>query len=423
MSIIGSMYNASSALDAFGSSMQVVGHNIANLNTAGFKASRINFADVLPTVYGEMEAGHGVYVVSAHRQFIQGVFESTTNATDLAIGGNGFFVVRDSAGGTYYTRAGQFHLDESYNLVNPEGYLVQGAAGNISLSGRQTLAAQATTSLDMRFNLDAAAITPAAPFPAGDADPSSWMNASNTSMVATIYDSQGADHDLTFLFRNVAPNNWEYRVVGERSELDSGAADSTDLRELGSGTVTFNSDGSFASSTSTGISNMTWSNGAAAQSIAAADISFAPIAATTTATASTQYAKASTLNSLTQDGRLQGALRTIDIDAQGSVRGLYSNGESQLIDTVQLAHFSNADALDPFGDTLFLATTQSGTAQVGSAGTGGRGDIASGTLELSTVDLAAEFVTMLASQRAFQMNSRVITTAEQMYSIAAELKA
>jgi flagellar hook protein FlgE len=423
MSIIGSMYNASSALDAFGASMQVVGHNISNLNTAGFKASRVNFADVLPSVYGEMEAGNGVYVVSADRQFTQGAFESTDNATDLAIGGNGFFVVRDSAGGTYYTRAGQFHLDEAQNLVNPEGYLLQGTAGNISLTGRQTLAAQATTSLDMRFNLDAASTMPAATFPTGDADPNSWINASNASMVATIYDSQGEAHDLTFLFRNVAPNNWEYRVVGQRNELDSGAPNSTDLRELGSGTVAFNSDGSFASSASTGINNMTWVNGAAAQAIGAANLSFAPAVGTTPATGSTQYAKASTLTSLTQDGRWQGDLRAVDIDAQGNVRGLYSNGESQLIDTVQLGHFANADALDPFGDTLFLATTESGAAQVGSAGTGGRGDIASGTLELSTVDLAAEFVTMVASQRAFQMNSRVITTAEQMYSIAAELKA
>jgi flagellar hook protein FlgE len=424
MSIIGSMYNASSALDSFGTSMQVVGHNIANLNTAGFKASRVIFADVLPSIYGEMEAGNGVYALSADRQFTQGAFESTDNATDLAIGGNGFFVVRDNAGAAYYTRAGQFHLDEAYNLVNLEGYLLQGAAGNISLAAQQTLAAQATTTLEMSFNLDSAATTPAVPFPAGDADPSSWINASNASMVATLYDSQGAAHHLTFLFRKSTPNNWEYRVVGERSEMDATVPNSTDLRELGSGTVTFNDDGSFASSTSTGINIMTWVNGAAAQTIGAANVVFGqPATAATPATGATQYAEASALNNLVQDGRPQGDLRSIAIDAQGNVRGLYSNGESRLIDTVQLAHFANTDALDPFGDTLFLETTESGPAQMGSAGSGGRGDIASGTLELSTVDLAAEFVTMLASQRAFQMNSRVITTAERMYSIAAELKA
>jgi flagellar hook protein FlgE len=138
---------------------------------------------------------------------------------------------------------------------------------------------------------------------------------------------------------------------------------------------------------------------------------------------STQYAGPSTLFSVAQNGSPQGELTTIDIDAQGIVHGLYSNGSSRVLDTIQLAHFANADDLDAFGDTLFLQTLESGTAQVGPAGTGGRGNIASGTLELSTVDLAAEFVTMIASQRAFQMNSRVITTAEQMYSVAAELKA
>jgi len=421
MSIIGSMYNASSALGAFGNSMAVVGNNIANLNTTGFKASRVNYADVLPTVFGEIEAGHGVYVVSAERQFTQGVLESTSNVTDLAIGGNGFFIVRDSGGGTYYTRAGQFHLDDANNLVNPAGHFLQGTAGNISLAGLQTIPAQATTTLDMRFNLDATATTPTLGFPAGDASSSAWLSASNASMITAVYDSQGAAHDLTFLFRKTAPNNWDYRVVGERREVDASAPNSTDLRELGGGTVVFNTDGSFNASTSTGVSGMTWINGAANQSLAAGSITFA--AATTPPSGSTQYAQASTLNGLVQDGQPQGDLRTIDIDVQGNVRGLYSNGNSQLVGTVHLAHFANPDALDPFGDTLFLETLDSGVAQVGLAGSAGRGHIVSGTLELSTVDLAAEFVTMIASQRAFQMNSRVITTAQEMYSVAAELKA
>lgn len=423
MSITGSMYTASTALGTFGTAMGVVGHNIANLNTAGFKASRVNYADVLPTVAGEIEAGHGVFVVSADRQFTQGAFESTSNVTDLAVGGNGFFIVRDSVGGSYYTRAGQFHLDENLNLVNPDGYFLHGAAGNISLAGGQTLPAQATTTLDMRFNLDAAATTPTAAFPAGDASPSAWVSSGNTSMVTTIYDSQGAAHDLTFLFRKTTPNNWDYRVVGARSELDATAPNSADLRELGAGTVVFNTDGSFNSSTSTDITGMTWVSGAASQTISAANILFAPATPTIPPTASTQYGNASTLVSLTQNGSPQGALRAVDIDAQGNVRGLYSNGNSQFIDTIQLAHFANIDDLDPFGDTLFLPTLDSGAAQVGLAGSGGRGDIVSGTLELSTVDLATEFVTMLASQRAFQMNSRVITTADEMYSVATELKA
>jgi flagellar hook protein FlgE len=418
MSITGSMYTASTALDAFGVSMAVVGHNIANLNTAGFKASRVDFGDVFPTALGEIETGHGVFVVDANRVFTQGALESTSKVTDLAIGGNGFFILRDTTGGSYYSRAGQFQLDNAYNLVDPHGYFLQGLGGNISLAGQQTQPAQATANISASFNLDAAASTPLAAFPGAlDASQSAWVSASNFSIVTTIYDSQGAAHDLSFFFRKTAPNTWDYRVLGARSELDATAPNSTELRQLGAGgTLRFGANGTInpGLSTITDISGMTWVNGAASQTIPAAGLSFA---------ASTQYAKASTLANLAQDGWPLGTLKSLDIDAQGNVRGLYSNGNSQLMDTIQLAHFTNVDDLEPFGDTLFLPSVGSGAAQIGLAGTGGRGNIVSSALELSTVDLATEFVTMLISQRAFQINSQVITTANEMYSVAAELKA
>jgi flagellar hook protein FlgE len=182
------------------------------------------------------------------------------------------------------------------------------------------------------------------------------------------------------------------------------------------GTLRFDSNGSIntALSTITDISGLTWVNGAASQNIAAAGLRFA---------GSAQYAKASTLTGLMQDGSPSGTLKSIDIDTQGNVRGLYSSGNAQLIDAIQLAHFTNPANLEPFGDTLFLPTAESGAAQVGLPQSGGRGSIVSGALELSTVDLATEFVTMIASQRAFQINSQVITTADEMYSVAAELKA
>jgi flagellar hook protein FlgE len=338
--------------------------------------------------------------------------------TDLAVGGNGFFIMRDAAGGNYYSRAGQFQLDNVYNLVNPQGYFLQGVSGNLSLAGQQMQPAQATTNLSAVFNLDSAATTPIAPFPVTfDASQNAWVTASNFSIITTIYDSLGAAHDLNFFFRKTASSTWDYRVVSARSELDATAPNSTDLRQLGSGgTLRFNSNGTLNAvlSTISDITGMTWTNGAASQTIAAAGLSFA---------GSTQYAKASSLGSLFQDGWPPGALKGIDIDAQGNLRGAYSNGNSQLIDTIQLAHFTNADGLETFGDTLFLPTAESGAAQVGLAGTGGRGNIVSGAIELSTVDVATEFVKMIISQRAFQINSQVITTADEMYSVAAELKA
>ncbi len=419
MSITGSMYTASTALDAFGVSMATVGHNIANLNTAGFKASRVDFADLMTTAYGEIETGHGVFVVDSDPVFTQGALESTTNATDLAIGGNGFFVLSDGAGASYYSRAGEFNPDEASNLVNPAGYFLQGAAGNISLAGQQTQPAQATTTLGQAVNLDAASTTPATGFPGGSALPATWSGAANFSTVATVFDSLGQGHDLTYLFRRTPtaanPGLWEYRVVANGAEVGGTAGD---LQEVGNGLLDFSNAGKLntGSSIINTVGPIAWS--ANAQGAVPASQSVTP-----GFTNSTQYAGASTLNSLVQNGRAPGDLISIDIDGRGNLRGFYSNGNSQLIDTVQLARFTSADGLEPFGDTLFLASAESGAAQLGLAGSGGRGDIVSGTLELSTVDLAAEFVTMLMSQRAFQMNSRVITTADEMYSVAAQLKA
>jgi flagellar hook protein FlgE len=248
-----------------------------------------------------------------------------------------------------------------------------------------------------------------------DAEQSTWASASNYSMTSVIYDSQGNPHDLHFFFRKTAPNTWEYRVLGARSELDGSVTNSTELRQLGNGgTLRFNSNGSLNSALSSimPISGMTWTNGAATQFIAA------PVFALTT-----QYARASTVIGVAQDGSPSGSLKSIDVDAQGNIRGLYSNGTLQILDTLQLAHFINPDDLSPIGESLFLPSAGSGAPQVGVAGTGGRGNIVAGALELSTVDLATEFVTMLSSQRAFQVNSQVITAAHEMYSIAAELKA
>lgn len=417
MSISGSMYTASSALDAFGDSMQVVGHNIANLNTVGFKASRIEFADLFPTIEGELEFGHGVRVASVDGQFQQGSVETTVGATNLAIDGNGLFVLRDATGGTFYTRAGEFHLDRANNLVNPEGLFVQGAAGNLSLANSLTLPGQATSSLNLDFNLDASSTPPTASFPAGpDASQSAWFGASNFSLIATVYDSLGNAHDLTFLFSKSAPNTWDYQVVAQRSELDVSAPSSTELRQVSAGgTLVFNSDGSFNTglSTVTDINGLSWVSGAS-QTISAGSLGLS---------SATQYAQTSTLRSFVQDGFASGALSSIAIDGQGVITGRYSNGNVSVLDTIQLAMFANAQGLDPMGDTLFVPSLESGAAQVGQPSQGGRGNIISGALELSTVELAEEFVSMITSQRAFQMNSRVITVADEMYSVAADLKA
>jgi flagellar hook protein FlgE len=417
MSILGSMLVASGAMEMFGDSMAVTGDNIANLNTVGFKSTRFSFADILPTVTGEIETGHGARLADVGKPFQQGPLESTANLTDLAVSGQGFFIVRDPLLGTLnYTRAGQFHIDANSQLVNAGNQILQGSGGDIVINRTATVPAQATSSLSAQFNLDASAATPAAGFPAGpDASPNSWLAGSNFSSLLTIYDSQGASHDLTFLFRLNAPNSWEYRVVAQRSELDQAAPTSSDWRAVSApGNLVFDSAGQLnaAASTITDINGLTWSNGAS-QTIAAAGIDFS---------GTVQFARPSALLAAQQNGFTSGTLTAIDIDGQGNINGQFSNGTSQILASIVLANFNNVDDLDPLGDTLFAASVESGAAQNGTPGQNGLGNIVAGTLELSTVDLAREFVALLTLQRAFQVNSQVVTTADEMYGVAVEIK-
>jgi flagellar hook protein FlgE len=410
------MFIATTGLNAFSNSINVAGDNIANLQTVGFKTSRLGFADLLPTITGDIETGHGV-TVDASKPFQQGAFETTPNVTDLGIEGNGFFTVKDADTGTsYYTRAGQFHLDSTGTLVNDSGLRLQGSAGDIAIGNSLTNPAQATTGIALSLNLQASASTPAAGFPAGpDASSSAWTAGSNYSSVMTIYDAQGTVHDLTFFFRKTAPNTWEYRIAARRSELDASSPNSADLREVSApGTLEFTANGQLdaAASTVTDISGLNWINGAV-QTISANNLNF---------TGTVQYDQASALLSASQDGLAQGELSGFTIDGEGVITGRFSNGTSRVLDVISLANFANVDDLDPQGDTLFLPSAESGGAQSGTPGQGGLGNIMSGALELSTVDLAHEFVSLIASQRAFQMSSRVITTADQMYTVAANLK-
>jgi flagellar hook protein FlgE len=417
MSISGSMLVAGGAMDTYGNTIAVAGDNIANFNTVGFKASRFTLEDLFPTVDGSIEVGDGVRLADVSKPFRQGAFETTSNVTDLAIGGNGYFVVRnDATNALYYTRAGQFHVDNAGRLVNESDLILQGSAGDITVGTSPTVPAQATTSIALELNLDAGAAPPPVSFPAGpDASASDWVSASNFSSLATIYDSLGSTHDLTFLYRHVAPNTWEYRVAAARSELDATAPNSNELREVSApGTLVFTPAGQLDSSLSTltDISGLNWVNGAS-QTIAAGSLSFA---------GTVQYAQPTFLSSISQDGFAQGSLVSLSIDPQGLITGRFSNGINQGLGAIVLANFANVDDLNPIGDTLFAPTLKSGAALTGVPDQNGLGSIVSGALELSTVELTDQFVSLITSQRSFQANSRVVTTADQMYAIAAELK-
>src|ERR1051325_8441425 len=184
MSISGSMLVASGALDTYGNTLAVAGDNIANSNTVGFRESRFTLADLFPIADDNVEVGRGVRLVDVTKPFQQGAFETTPNVTDLAIGGNGFFILRDPATNTsYYSRAGQFHLDEAGRLVNPANMILQGSAGDITI-GTPTVPAQPPTTIAWPLNSDPAAPTPKPSFPAGPGAPPSKLRDNAIVVVA-----------------------------------------------------------------------------------------------------------------------------------------------------------------------------------------------------------------------------------------------
>jgi flagellar hook protein FlgE len=409
MSISSSLYTAEGALGVTDLSMSVIGNNIANTNTVGFKASQVDFADLFAAAQEGLQPGQGVQLAGTHRLEQQGAIENTGAPLDLAVAGQGFFILKDGSGQSFYTRAGQFSVDAGGVVVNPDGLVLQGAAGNITFAGGLTLPGQATTAVNLAVNLDADAASLAGLFPAGDAAPGAWFSAGNFSAGASMFDSAGGRHGMSFVFRKNGANSWDYRVVANRNEIDAAAPASADLREVGSGTLTFDSTGALTNVTG-GIGAVTWVGGAAN---AAANLSFA---------GTTQFAVPSAVLSLGQDGVGNGTLTRVAIDSQGRITGEFSNGRSRNFGQVALANFPNSNGLDAIGDSLLTLSADSGNAVTGVPGQGGLGSVLSGALEMSNVDLSQEFVNMILTQRSFQINSRVITVADEMYTVAASLK-
>jgi flagellar hook protein FlgE len=413
MSISSSLYTAESALSATDYWMSVIGNNIANMNTVGFKSSQADFADLFASTQGLLQFGHGVQLAGTRRLELQGAIEGTGAPLDLAVAGQGFFILKDGGGNLFYTRAGQFTLDAGGTIVNAGGLALQGPGGNITLTGGLTLPGRQTTALTLSVNLDADEATPASAFPAGpDALPNAWFSAGNFSTSLSLYDSAGDPHGLNFVFRKTGANSWEYRVLAKRSEIDAGAPTSADLREVGSGTLTFDSAGALTNSTG-GIGAVNWVGGAASQAINGGNLNF---------TGTTQFAAASAVNLLTQNGLANGTLTRITIGADGAIVGEYSNGGTRPFGQIALANFANSAGLDAIGNSLLAVSQDSGAAVTGIPGQGVFGAVLSGSLEMSNVDLPQEFVNMILTQRSFQINSRVISVADRMYEVAANLK-
>ena len=431
MSILSTLSSGVSGLNAYGEGLSVVGNNIANMNTVGFKDGTPSFADIVSASLSggtsNSQVGRGVFVDSVMTDFTQGSFETTSNGLNLAVDGSGMFEVADAAGAINYTRNGTFQLDKNGMLVNPDGLFVQGyqanaagvltgQVGNLDLANT-AFPPLATANLTLAANLDSSgAVT--GPFVLANA-----AQTSNFSTGITVYDSLGNSHLINLYFSKTAANAWSWNAVV--SAADSANA-VTEVQARG--TLTFNSSGALtAQSATTYLSGgapatgFNFSGGAAANQAVAMNMG-TPLPGGTGLNGVTQFAGSSEVLNLTQDGYATGSLESVSVGKDGTISGLFTNGKNRTLGQIALANFDSPEGLSHLGNNLYGATADSGAPIVGAPSTSGMGTILSGSLELSNVDLAQQFTNMIEYQRGFDANSKVITTTDQMLQTLVNIK-
>ena len=572
MGILSSLFTGVSGLNANGNSLSVIGNNIANLSTVGFKSSKATFADLISSSItggsGAIQTGIGVALTAVQANFSQGSLSTSTNVLDLAIDGNGFFIVRDTQGGTFYSRAGQFRLNQNNEVVDPSGFLLQGfladpngnitgtqgnialpsttappnptansfIAANLNATAAQTgvnaqlvssaSAAGVTTavgnlSFNINLNNDGAqtvtvaagltqtalataiqtavrALTPNIPeHAAAFADFTATYNVgtglftlrsgitgmanvtgSGTSLVVTanggdtlaanlnltagtstagsdflisnptgttnfstaqtVFDSQGTSHLLTTYFTRIGANTWNYNIVASSTDVvgigSNYVAPNFDvtlgITRVGAGTLNFNTSGlldrespvfSFDTGTAAGAVGTVPGQlrvdfvGVAPNQLITYD--FGASVTTNGGTGlngTTQFGAQSALVQQTQDGFAAGSLQAFNVDTNGTISGRFSNGQLRALAQVSLARFPDPLGLTRIGKNVFAESGNSGQPIVGPPESAGLGRLLSNQLELSNVDLGEAFIDLIAAQRGFQANSRVITTTDEI---------
>jgi flagellar hook protein FlgE len=431
MSILRSLQIGVSGLRSNSDALGIAGDNIANVNTVGFKRSRGVFQDVLGRSIATFEptqtAGAGSRLAHVEQMWAQGAIVTTDSPTDLAISGEGFFVVEGNmqgAEGRYYTRAGQFHIDSDGRLVNPDDMRLQGytaapdgtmgsTVGDLIVTPG-TVPASATTAVAIAANLDSNAPVLSAAF-----DPLTPEQTSNFANQVTIYDSLGQAHEISVFYHKNASNSWDWHAMVDGGELTGGVAGTR--TEVANGTMTFTTDGQLDTETVAG-SSWDFINATPAQQIT---FDFGTSVTTDGGDGldgTTQFASPNTTVGLTQDGFAAGSVAGISINTDGVIIGVFSNGQQRALGQVVTADFANVNGLERTGQGLWIATEASGDPLIGGADTGGRGQVVSGSLEQANVDLGTEFVNLISYQRGFQANSRVITTADEMYGELVNIK-
>ncbi|MGC0838899.1 flagellar hook protein FlgE [Pantoea agglomerans] len=417
-----SFSQAVSGLGAASSNLDVIGNNIANSATAGFKSSTIAFADM----FAGSNVGLGTKVAAVIQNFNDGATTTTSRGLDVALSGNGFFRMTDSSGGVFYSRNGQLTLDANRNLVNTQGlnvtgYPASGSPATIQAGANpvalriptEQMSARATTTAGLVANLNSTDTTPSvATFSTANAD------SYNKKTTATVFDSQGNDHALDMYFvKDTTSNSWTVRTIDGNTGSSAG-----DFRMAfdTSGKLTsvskLDATGAVVSATTDGTVGLTLNVGGANGAVANQPINLSMLGSLQQNTGST------TFGSPTQDGYAPGDLTSYAINDDGTITGSYSNQKTQLLGQIVLASFSNPEGLQSQGDNVWSASSASGQAAIGLANTGTFGSLTAGALESSNVDMSKELVNMIVAQRNYQANAQTIKTQDQILNTLVNLR-
>jgi flagellar hook protein FlgE len=400
---------ALSSLSAHATAVDVVGNNLANLSTPGFKASTVVFHDLVTQALGlgETQVGLGTGRPRTIRQFSQGALQSSGGNLDAAIQGDGFFIVRDYSGAMLLTRAGNFRVDAEGNLLTATGDQVQGwteaggvvntngPIGNIVVPVGTLRSPFATSEFSLNLNLNAGAVV---------GEPSATF-----STPIEVVDSIGVTHVVTVNFTKTGTNTWDYAVAIPGDEVAAGTPGTP--FSLGTGTLTFNNQGLLA----TPAAPATIAIPVAGLTSGAADLSIAWDLYEADGTSRlTQYSQTSAVAAVSQDGMAPAQLVRVGLGDGGKIMAQYSNGEQKVVGQLALAAVRNPDSLIAMGNNNFIQTARTAAPAIGVPETGGRGKVLGQSLESSTVDIAQEFTNLIVLQRGYQANARVVTAVDEI---------
>lgn len=417
MSLFNTLNTGASGLGVNSAALSVIGDNIANAQTTGFKSGSATFADMIPEsvngLGGPQTIGRGASLSGVASTFAQGSINSSSGALDMALNGRGFFAV-NNGNERYFTRDGSFRMDKDNFVVNAAGMRLQGFQANAGVLGTtvgdmkldtRDIAANASTEITLGATLSAEADYATTPLAAflfdGSETLESASQAADFSTSVTLYDSRGIAHDATIFFERSDANTYSYTIAVDGGELDPPLTAGNAVG-AGTGTVTFDSAGAVA--TVVPVAGSVLFPGAAALSV--------NLDVTNNGSLRMNGADSYT-SDIGQDGYTNGTLVGLRVDNDGMINASYTNGEEIVVGQVAVATFAAEDALERIGGNLFRDSTNTGDPALGAAGAGGRGSINGYALEGSNVELEDEFVAMIRAQRSYQANTGVITTVNQ----------